>query len=656
MSANRGYSRNGTVSRTTVGVVLLLALNFDVVFVRADDAPGSAPIAATRNQSATASLGTATQTNATKRRIHELINELGDPRYTTRRAAANELRQIGAEAFDLLHTATTSSDPEIAASARYLLRQIAVRWVQSDDSPVVRAVLRDYDTKPDNARLNSVEELAALRKGEGIAALCRIARFDRSPVVSRTAALAIIRPTLRSGRAATPSRVDPEIVEVELGDSSRTAAAWLRHYLQQQRDPAAAVELWQKLVDEEVVQLEANAADTSPEIVSGLLWNLAEIYRQLDNRPAMFGVVDRMAGIDPDSLESTSIELLEWLTENKSWDVLDSFLAKHQSKFEQNKRPLYHAALARAAQGKTEEAERLAETAAKLDPQRDLESFITAKELEENSKFEWAAREYRRNLDDKKIVQHESILCRIFLASMLVDYQKHSEAADVIEPLARAVETQNEVGKQYSDIYRYYKRLRQLDLPTAEALSARLHYYRGLQYRDAKDPEKERNELTLANKFDPNDPDVLIAMYRVTDADEKWRTSVVEKIQKLAKQVDQQIDEQPNDPSNYNQWAWLIANTEGDYQKAIRYSHRSLELIADLSSESAGASFLDTLGRCYFAAGDVENAVKYQREAVAKVDYMQVMNRQLAQFEKALAEKERGARSEERDSGSKEDN
>ena len=39
------------------------------------------------------------------------------------------------------------------------------------------------------------------------------------------------------------------------------------------------------------------------------------------------------------------------------------------------------------------------------------------------------------------------------------------------------------------------------------------------------------------------------------------------------------------------------------------------------------------------AAGDYENAVKYERQAVAKVEYMQVMQRQLALFEKALAEK-----------------
>jgi tetratricopeptide (TPR) repeat protein len=82
----------------------------------------------------------------------------------------------------------------------------------------------------------------------------------------------------------------------------------------------------------------------------------------------------------------------------------------------------------------------------------------------------------------------------------------------------------------------------------------------------------------------------------------------------------------------YNQWAWLVANTEGDYHKAIRYSRRSLELLPNT------ASFLDTLGRCYYAAGDIEKAVKAQRQAVRLIPHMQVMQRQLALFERALAE------------------
>jgi tetratricopeptide (TPR) repeat protein len=624
---------------------LTLTLLIAPLPVRADDAPtrinSALPAAASQNPIGGQSLASTAQADSAKRHIQELISQLGDPRYATRRAAATELRQIGPEAFDLLHTATTSSDPEVAASSRYLLRQIAVRWVQSDDSPAVRAVLRDYDPKPDNGRLSSVQELAQLKDGEGVAGLCRIARFDRSPVVSRTAALAIIRPIMRT---ALPTRVDPELAEAELGDSSRIAAIWLRQYIVQLRDPAASVASWQIMIDEEVSRLDTSAADTSPAIVSGLLWNLADVHRQLDNRSAMFGVVDRMIGIDPDSVEKTAVELLEWISEHQAWDVLDQFLAKHQSKLEQAKRPLYHAALARAKQGKSDEADQLAAKAAELDSQRDLESFITAKELEEHNQFDWAQREYRRNIDPKTIASHEGILARVYLARMLHDYEKHGEAAEVLAPLAKAVENEGQIGQLYTELQRYYRR--RLELPESDPLSGLEHYYRALQYRDAKDYEKEREELKQAIKFDPNNPDILIAMYRVPGSDDKWMSDVRQRITNLSRQVEQEIDERPNEPDGYNQWAWLVSNTEGDFKKAIRYSHRSLELIPRGSGQAAGASFLDTLGRCYFAAGDIENAVKYQRQAVAKVDYMQVMNRQLAQFEKALAEK-RGAGSEE---------
>ena len=157
-------------------------------------------------------------------------------------------------------------------------------------------------------------------------------------------------------------------------------------------------------------------------------------------------------------------------------DVLDQFLAKHQSKLEQTKRPLYHAALARAKQGKADEADQFAEKAAHLDLQRDLESFITAKELEEHNQFDWAQREDRRNINQKKIASHEGILARVYLARMLHDHEKHGEAADVLPPLAKAVENEGQIGQLYTEFQRYYRR--RLEIPESDPLSGRLHYYR----------------------------------------------------------------------------------------------------------------------------------------------------------------------------------
>jgi tetratricopeptide (TPR) repeat protein len=498
----------------------------------------------------------------------------------------------------------------------------------------VRALLRDYGQQRDELRVARLESLAKLPNSEGVGALCRIARFDRSPLVSRQAALAIIRPDERSSQRPP---LDAEVVGQELGTSTRAASTWLRQYLVQLRDPAAAVTSWQQLVDEETKQLEANADDTSTEIVLGLLWNLADLHRELDHQQDLVATVDRMMELDSVAAEDMAVQLLSWLTEHESWKALDEFLAKHQPRLQQSKRPLYYAALARAKQGQRELGEELAQKAADLDPQAALESFIVAKDLEEHSQFDWAVREYRRTIDKEPVSSHSAILARVYLANLLHDYEKHEQAADVLDPLVKAVLGEGRVGQLYKKLYEYYSG--RLSMPETDSLAARLHYFRACQHRDHQDWQRMREELELAIRFDPNDADVVIAMYRFPEADEKWREATRRRIANLSRQFKQEIDENPSDPTPYNQWAWLISNTEGDYSQAVAYSHRSLELIPDGAGESAGASFLDTLGRCYYAAGDYENAVKYQRQAVEKVDYMQVMQRQLALFEKTLAEK-----------------
>jgi tetratricopeptide (TPR) repeat protein len=576
--------------------------------------------------------------NATQQRIQDLIRQLGNPRYSVRRAAANELRQIGAEAFDLLHAASDDSDPEVSASSRYLLRQISVRWVQSDDPASVRAILRDFGKDSESMRLQRIEQLAELSENAGIAGICRIARYDRSPLVSRMAALAIIRPPVEHQASRTP--IDPAVVEHELGRSTRVATNWLRLYLAQRRDPAASVANWQPLIDAETKRLESSSGDTSAAIIVGLLWNLADVHRQVGDDQSMVAVLDHMIDLDQDTVETTAIGLLTWLIDNKSWPVVDAFLEKHQPKLEQSKRPLYYAALARAGQGKKDVAEELAKKAAQLEPQMPRECLVAAREMEERGQFEWAVREYRRAIDQQSL---EATLSRLALANLLHDYEHYAEAADAIEPLC----DDGTVAKQYVEIQQQVAR-RGYDLPVVAKLKARFHFYRGCQYREEKDWSRARESYETAIAADPIDADVLIAMYRLPESDDQWREATRQRIQSLAQQLQQEIDEKPSDASPYNQWAWLISNTEGDFQKAIRYSHRSLEL--NTNGDSGAASYFDTLGRCYYAAGDYKNAIKYQRQAIEKTSYMQVMHRQLALFEKSLAEKqgagsgERGAR------------
>jgi len=144
------------------------------------------------------------------------------------------------------------------------------------------------------------------------------------------------------------------------------------------------------------------------------------------------------------------------------------------------------------------------------------------------------------------------------------------------------------------------------------------------------------------------DIDIVIALHRIADNDKAWRETVDKLLAEHAERIESQIKQlnqvmsssQDRDvrglvseqfAQKNNEYAWLIGNTVGDYQKAIACSQKSLELIPD------SWPYQDTLGRCYFAAGDLKNAVHYQRLAVAGAPYMQQMKRQLKQFEEALA-------------------
>jgi tetratricopeptide (TPR) repeat protein len=170
-------------------------------------------------------------------------------------------------------------------------------------------------------------------------------------------------------------------------------------------------------------------------------------------------------------------------------------------------------------------------------------------------------------------------------------------------------------------------------------VEARRDFYLACVDEAAGDFSSQRKHLESAiNKYD-KDPDILIAMYRSPGADEDHQQATKTRIRTTAKYMQALVDEYDDIPMFYNQWAWLVSNTEGDQQLAVEYSKKSLELAPD------EPSYLDTLGRCYYAVGDYENAVKAQRRAVELAPQYNVMRRQLELFEKALGEEQQAGAS-----------
>lgn len=292
-------------------------------------------------------------------------------------------------------------------------------------------------------------------------------------------------------------------------------------------------------------------------------------------------------------------------------------------------RLMYTVAASYQERGATETAAQMSSEAFDLSQDDARSRLSVATMLERQGMFDWAEREYRQVLklgpDNGRGIG--GITTAEFaarnLSSMLYDQLRELDAARVLE----------EQFKTPTHRSSYFENAR-----------AQMEYLFAAHYAKEKNWEKHREHLENALKLDPTHADVLIAMYRFPQADEAYRKRTKELIQKAAVQFEQQIQKvrtAEDKYSAYNQWAWLIGNTEGDFDKAIRYSRASIELArrGELG-ESSVAGFLDTLGRCYYANGDYVNAVKSQQQALDLEPHSKLLARQLDLFKKALAAKE----------------
>jgi Flp pilus assembly protein TadD len=131
----------------------------------------------------------------------------------------------------------------------------------------------------------------------------------------------------------------------------------------------------------------------------------------------------------------------------------------------------------------------------------------------------------------------------------------------------------------------------------------------------------------------PKDVDALIALYRLPDNTPAQRAAAAAQVTRAIEQIDAEIQALPEETKGYNEYAWLVANTEGDLEKATRYSRLSLEKSTDNSS------FLDTLAHCHAAAGRIPAAVRTQSLARRLEPHGQTIARNLERFRTQLPQR-----------------
>jgi tetratricopeptide (TPR) repeat protein len=351
-----------------------------------------------------------------------------------------------------------------------------------------------------------------------------------------------------------------------------------------------------------------------------VLWRQrVNLLKRLDRRDEAVAAMIRVVALDDDN--NSLLELVDWLARERAWNSIDEVATRFTDRFQRDPILLYTLAQGCKSQGNDAAASKNAEKAAQLNKEDPLKHLRVAVQLQQRGWFDWSTREYRQVV---KIGPGQSVAlqAQFFLAEMQYDQGDYQAAVKTLEEATDTFKDKEGLDKQIAETSR-----------TVNEALTRLHFFRACQYEAAGQRDRQLAELMAGFKIDPDDVDVLIALFNYPSLDAATREGVRKRIGQCAESFRQNIKSAPEEATAYNQLAWLIANTEGDKQEAIRASQKSLEL----RPESAG--FLDTLARCCFAAGDLENAVKHQSRAVEIDSHSGQMDRQLKLFRDALAKR-----------------
>lgn len=584
------------------------------------------------------------------RRVAGLIEALGSERYVERREAEQELLEIGMEAFDQIDAATDHVDPEISASCRFLVSEMTVRWTRRDDPPQVKKALTNYAGQPDSYRISVVTQLGARGDRWAIAPLCRICRYDPTPEVARQAAIALLR---TDEYPLDYTADDAAMLRYEIGTSVRPQADWVRLLAAQIDDPRSVVDAWSEAVALAASSAEATSVDGPPtQQLSELLRNLVRIQFDTNDVDAALKSVDRLLGqgnVDP----ATELErLLSWTPVANSTDVLDQLADRYAAQLNSSKPGLYLLARMRAGQGRDQLAKDLADRAFAAPANGGLAGtpngrLKVATKLLNEGQVEWGRRELRAAIEQAGPATAVQSQAAWALAFSLHDWQLNAEANEVLAAFTKPLRADSDLATQYNRLYEQGLRSQIGLLFPLNTIEANQHYFQACDLGDKGDVDAQWRALEQAYDSDDSNADIIIAMYRASAGNVERRNEALAAIEKRTRLLEQAIDEYPS-PAYYsgdafNEWAWLVSNTEGDFQKAIRYSQKSLDLFAERMAvdrryepeDSAGR--LDTLGRCYFSAGDIATAIEHQDQAVKYQPHMRVLQRQLDEFRQAQA-------------------
>lgn len=582
--------------------------------------------------------------------VEELIEQLGSESYATRIRARESLQRIGLEAFDQLQTAQFHPDNEIALTARYLITSLNVSWSKESDLPAVRETLQEYGGLDEKEREQRIQKLASFPERVGLGALVRITNYERANRLRRLAAMTIIEQELSPDKV-TRSRNGAVIMDT-LVVNDRPATAWLRQYAVDLKGNRYHAKSWREIIKKQRDTLQTQ--NESPLDRETLL----DVIRLCASRAFLDGQKEEAISFSvehSDLIEPRTRSLIiasAWAIDHQLHPFVLELQQQHRRMFNEHPMLLYGAAEAELVAGDPARGEALALQAINMnplpkkndeEPSSDLPS-VESREIEETARahreiaaqlmergrFDWAEKELRQIVDSLNIESISAAIARSDLAVLLSDLQRHREVAELLTPLIDRLEKDANLKQQ----------LIRLSTFNYSFIISSAQYHAALAMIDEGKLDSARPLLAQAFQRYPVNVDILISMYQL-DGDETWRNLVERTLEVTIRQVEQSIQDVREDAKRFgqpivlelgyqlNQYAWLVANTTGNKEQALKYSLESLEI----SNDSAK---MDTCARCYFAVKDYENALRMQKLALKQSPYSPPLLRQLKLIEEAL--------------------
>ncbi|MCC6124699.1 MAG: hypothetical protein IT426_07045 [Pirellulales bacterium] len=615
--------------------VLLLAAILGTAFFTAERTlfAGSVPAEAAEAPQPPDDSAEKTENAERQKQIAALVAQLGDKDYFVRQKAQEELAALGFEAYEALAAAAANDDLEIAARAKYLLKLMRVEWAAASDPPEVKRLLKGYELLDAANREERIHALAALPDGKAAPALCRLARYEKSGLLSKRAALDLLQST---PGGAPPAREIENLLPKNLERGARPAMQWIGAWLRMARDPQAAVDEFERLIDAETRTLKRAPDETAPELVAALMrFQIAQLKR-LGKNDAVVRAMQRLIELQTDDAGAIA-ELAEWFLDQKAWGPFDDLAKKFAPRFDSEPIPLYLHAAAKLAQHDVQKAEELAAKARKLNPGKDVlpQHYLVAQYLQKKGFIPWAIEEFEILIARSGDQDYLAFQTVCVLAELYHDQGKNLEAGKTIEKFVKK-----------PSVRRLFAPGPVVDLPL-EQVRSEMYYYYGCHWESQGDRKQRRENMERALKEDPANINAMIGYYRLPDLTPAEKRNVVQLIEKSAAETRESIRNARtnlDDPrqiqyadakeaTDCNQFAWLIANTEGNFDEALKYAKRAVELLP------ASGGIRDTLAHVYFAKGDYENAVKTQENALELEPHSAMIEKKLKEFIKARDEK-----------------